>query len=887
MKKILIAASVLVMSVAAHASTFVTDGNGLRQVIIGNVAGESVVYVSELDGVVGSYRVDGQKRWTAATDNKAVMFEINTADLNGDGADDLVAASGDGSIYAWDSNGTRLWTFTPRDKTRLNEVAITKVDGEVRVYAGGNNYILYELNSKGELLSETKLDGVVRKIEAGHFNDKTKSDLFVQTSVHDIYRWQFLGFIDPKSKKVIRQFNNKDKKLKELAKGVMITDIDIADLDQDGLDDLLFFAGGKTSKNTVGKFVAYNSKFDLLAHYNIKGKEKQRYAHAYGSSLLPLRNEIMFQFGGVMFLVDPKGKLLKQTGERHRGIIFNDFALDENNKTLLGGGQIGGGNTVYEFDLKNKNWIDVEHKLQGRLAEVEQNLNTLYQQTLDFKMPSYQSKSEKPWVMLTKAQLNKKVQALDGANYLHVTQERWTENWDRQSLVPKLGKIALKKDRRGKYKDTQATLIKKAKAFEKKGENFVIWSGHGNDPFGVSIDTMEAILEAAPTTAMGFLYAEMHNPKDPRVIYFIEEYMPRLAKALRKHGKGKLYFRYKNIFWAATSHQQPWKDMFFSGKYSDILVPSAEDTSSRTQEVNLSGRVGMLLGDYIDDFAMRLVDDNPTTWRPLSPGGQRSVSPYLRNGVLTAAYGSRMGIIFDINYLEGPGLNILFALMKSGVLPIVEKDAMLSVGSWMLMQDVDNHLVHSIDNIHETNHYNKADEDAIISVAQMHWAGANIPTWDYSSSALGAEYRWLNFVPELPNGMVPIAPIESKNKLDKLETNYFITDGISGFSGNKKVSAKNFEPSMKAVIDSGRVKMPIEVTGASWSVVKLDDNHSRIILIDPGYINPQERVATIKFNNRQPKWAKDILSNQGIETGKGTSLVTVPAGSVRFIDVGY
>ncbi|MBH0022402.1 hypothetical protein I6F40_18965 [Pseudoalteromonas sp. SWXJ133] len=899
MKKIvnkLSAASItLLFCVSSFASEvsqdyFTTQGNGLRQITSGTVNGQPVVYTSELDGAVASYSSNGEELWRSATQNKAVLFEINSTDLNNDQSDELIAASADGSIYAWDTTSKNkvapLWKFTPPKKVRFSEVAVARVDGEKRIYAGGNNFILYELNSNGQLLSETKLEGVVRKIESGRFLSSDKDSLFVFTLDRDKYRWDFMGFIDPKSKKVISKISPADRNVKDISKNMMITDIDIADLDQDGLDDLLFFGDYKSGQKSAASFVAYNSKFKRIADFKIASAQRQRYAHVYGTSLLPKYNEIVLQFGGLTYLIDAKGKLIKQVGEKHTGLIFNDIELSATSEKLFAAGQIGGGNTIYSFDLNNKNWLDTPHQLTGRLAQVEKNINDLYEQTLAFEMPSYQKKSNEPWVMLTKAELNSDVEKLNGADFLSVAQERWTEKWDRSQLVKKIGKIALKQDRRGKYKDTREQLIKKAKAFEAKGKSFVVWSGHGIDPFGVSIDTMEAILEAAPNTALGFLYAEMHDPKDPRVLYFISEYMPRLAKAMRKQGKAKLYFRYKDVFWATTSQQQPWKDMFFSGQYADILVPSAEDTTSRTQDINFTGRVGMFLGGYVNDYAMRLVDDNPTSWRPLSPGGQRSVSPYLRTAVLRAAYGSRMGIIFDSRYTEQPGLNVLFALMKSGVLPIVEKDAMQSIGSWMLIKDVDIELAHSITNHHEMNHYSENDSNALMSLGQIQWAGTNLPKYDYSRAALGVQYRWLNFIPPMPNGMIPIAPIESAAQLKKQNTPYFVSNGRVGFSNDKEIGAEEFYPEMQHSIELGAQNLPIRVEGSAWSVIKLDEKHSRIILVDQGYIDPQDRDVTIHFH-KKAKWVKDILSKEAFHITDNKMNVTVPAGSVRFFDVGY
>jgi len=893
--KLSAASITLLFSVSSFATevsqdSFTTQGNGLRQIASGTVNGQPIVYTSELDGAVASYGPDGKELWRSATQEKAVLFEINSADLNNDKSDELIAASADGSIYAWDTtsknNVAPLWKFTPPKKVRLSEVAVALVDGEKRIYAGGNNSVLYELNSKGELLSETKLEGVVRKIETGHFLSSDKDSLFVFTLGHDQYRWEFMGFIDPKSKNVISEVSTADQNVKDISKNMMITDIDVADLDQDGLDDLLLFGDHKSGQKSAASFFGYNSKFKQIANFEIPSEQRQRYAHVYGTSLLPKYNEVVLQFGGLTYLVDAKGKLIKQVGEKYKGLIFNDIELSATHEKLFAAGQVGGGNTIYSFDLNNKDWLDIPHQLTGRLAQVEKNINDLYEQALAFEIPSYQKKSDKPWVMLTAAELNSDVAKLDGADFLSVTQERWTEKWDRTPLVEEIGKIALKQDRREKYKDTREQLIEKAKAFETRGQSFVIWSGHGTDPFGVSIDTMEAILEAAPNTALGFLYAEMHDPKDPRVLYFISEYMPRLAKAMRKQGKAKLYFRYKDVFWATTSQQQPWKDMFFSGKYADILVPSAEDTTSRTQDINFTGRVGMLLGGYVNDYAMRLVDDNPTSWRPLSPGGQRSVSPYLRSAVLRAAYGSRMGIIFDSRYTEQPGLNVLFALMKSGVLPIVEKDAMQSIGSWMLIKDVDAELAQSITNHHEMNHYSENDSNAVMSLGQIQWAGTNLPTYDYSRAALGIPYRWLNFIPPMPNGMIPIAPIESAAQLKKQDIPYFVSNGRVGFSDDKEIAAEEFYPMMKKSIDLGAQDLPIRVEGSAWSVVKLDEKHSRIILVDQGYIDPQDRDVTIHFH-KQVKWVKDILSKEDFHIMDNKMKVTVPAGSVRFFDVGY
>ncbi|MFA6813678.1 MAG: hypothetical protein WCR45_11445, partial [Bacteroidaceae bacterium] len=157
---------------------FSIEGNSVRNAVVAKVKGENLLYISELDGAISCYTVNGQKLWRNETQNPAVMFEINAADIDQDGNEDVLAASGDGTLYAWGSDGQLLWKFHPQPRIRLSEVATIGKGDKMRIFTGGNNYILYELNNKGEKLSETPIKGVIRKLESGNFIDANKEVLF-------------------------------------------------------------------------------------------------------------------------------------------------------------------------------------------------------------------------------------------------------------------------------------------------------------------------------------------------------------------------------------------------------------------------------------------------------------------------------------------------------------------------------------------------------------------------------------------------------------------------------------------------------------------------------------------------------------------------------------
>ncbi len=854
------------------------------------VGSTPVLFLAELDGSVSCYTTEGKKLWRNPTDDPAVMFEIRAADLDGDGRDELVTASGDGTISCWDSSGKLLWKFRPERKVRFNTVAVLARGKHTRVFAGGNDRTIYVLDRKGKELSKKSFKAVIRKLELGDFQVDGEELLFVHTLEHDKYRWGFFGLLNPDNLDETIIELPASTEIKRIRSG-MITDLRAQDLDHDDRDDLLAF----NAFFVLPSFTALNGNFEEIAGFDVidnklKKVATQRYGHSTGTSLYPVSNEILLQYGQAYFVLDAKGNVLHANDSSSYRFPASDICLHPSTNLLYAAGSTGGDNAVYVFDPSKKNWWKENTKWEGRLAEVTENLETLYDQAIVFEPPAYQQPSQKPFVMNYGGKIPKEVQNLDYNKIIFLDQKAWSEDYDRSDILAAVGEeYASRRDKRKPYTDKHEDLVRKAKAYEKSGTPFLIWAGHGTDPFYVSIDSLEAILEAAPETCYGFIYAEMANPEDPRVHYFIKHYMPRLAAACRKNGKAKLHFRYKQTFWATTVHADIWQELFLSGKYADILVPATEDTNSTTQELNLAGRVGMYVGGYVDDFGMRLIDDNPTGWRPTAPCRQKTVSPYLRSGVIRAAYGARYGILVNPSYVDGPGLEVMFALMKSGVLPVVEPDMIASIGSWHLIDDIDEEILMKDHSGHDITNAADSDVDQVISAQYVTWAGSSTTNHDFSRIGLGVDYRWLNFVPKLPHGMVPIASAGLKQELEKSGTPFIVSDVKHGKVGDQLVPAREFGQVIKKTVAGGAADLPVVVSGASWSAIQLDDSHYRLVLLDPYYIDPRDCEVTITFqpsDNAQgkPKWVKDILSGEQILVKGGQAKLTVPAGSIRFID---
>lgn len=143
----------MVMPLSGAPKNIVPQTGAIRNCVRAVVSGEEMVYISEENGTVSLNNLAGKTLWRNISDNPAVMFEIIAHDLDGDKQDDLLGVSGNGPVYAWKSDGKLLWKFTTPEISRLSEIAVVGEADETRIFAGGNNFKIYELDSNGNLLS--------------------------------------------------------------------------------------------------------------------------------------------------------------------------------------------------------------------------------------------------------------------------------------------------------------------------------------------------------------------------------------------------------------------------------------------------------------------------------------------------------------------------------------------------------------------------------------------------------------------------------------------------------------------------------------------------------------------------------------------------------------
>ena len=88
---------------------------------------------------------------------KQISAEPVIADLNADGKDAVIVGSEIGSLFALDSNGKLLWSFSAEDAIKASAL-VTDInnDKKLEVIFGSNDNFVYALNNKGKLLWKSK-----------------------------------------------------------------------------------------------------------------------------------------------------------------------------------------------------------------------------------------------------------------------------------------------------------------------------------------------------------------------------------------------------------------------------------------------------------------------------------------------------------------------------------------------------------------------------------------------------------------------------------------------------------------------------------------------------------------------------------------------------------
>ncbi len=799
------------------------------------------------------------------------------ADIDKDGLDEVFVASGNGTLYAFDNNGKVLWKFVR--VAPLFQVSVAGNDkGEALVITGGVEQVLYALSPKGEIVNEIKTDACIRHIRTGRIFGTNKDEIALVTASSGLFANLSLTLIDTEKfeikwiKEKLGQYVNNS--------GQRFFSLLIKDINNDNRQEILL--SGAWGEN--GSVYAFDSKGK---HLFIK-LDKQIPNIAYRMNLLrsvnlPDDDFYIGHFGHVLIVYNLDGTCREVLTGKYS---YADSYFDPSLKTLFMGSSVSGGDEIMAFRLDQKGWQEKFRNVQsiGQLAEIESNIRNLNQQIIEFKPPVYQTKSNKA-IIISPAPDGKVFKNISFNTAITLSQkiEERNELWCKV------------RDPRRLYNYTADEIVKIIADKEAEGKDFVIWAGHGFE-MHFPLSTFERAIKAAPMHLKGFIFAEMTSV-DNHMQEIVRKMILPLAEMCKQSGK-VIVLRNKNIFWNGACYVPFWKEVLFNERYSDVFIPGLEETNSRTQELSLAGRIGLWQLGYFKHWLGRTTTDNSNFDRMFEWGGQQVINHHLRNLISSAALGADVFYntldITDLSFDTQKDTSVLYQqlvpfyeMIEKGIIQIPKKEELLSVSD-MAIGITDNPSKDFIKNGTDGHKYNfpvDKQTELVFGHLNPYWAGSSIDTFDYSYYAFNVIRRMTNFIPETPYGMPTIIP--SDTKIGGRIRQIIPTDGQYFFDqSGKQFSAKEYQPIVEKALKDAAERLPILVKGSvHWSAVKLDEKHIRITLIDPGYLDPAERIAEIKLQNVKGISCTDILSTKTLPIKYGIKKLNIPAGICRIVDV--
>ena len=398
------------------------------------------------------------------------------------------------------------------------------------------------------------------------------------------------------------------------------------------------------------------------------------------------------------------------------------------------------------------------------------------------------------------------------------------------------------------------------------------------------------------------VYPEMEDHTE-NAMYLVNDLVYPLAEYAKKKNTN-IFLRNKHNAWLGTCYLPTWSRLL-SGEFADVFVPSMEETTDKSMELSLAGRLGLWSSGVVNNWGTRAVPDNTAFDRSRQLGYQRLPNHFLRMLIFHTSYGAQYINNFSIDQQY---MSIYWELIGKGALFVPEKNQILSFSPIHLsMKDPDHHFIDDAANVKWSIFYNEEFEKKnpfVLSRLNGSWPGAPVTEWDFSRYAAGVKDRRLNFLAPYKNGLVLITPTQDgvfsqKNVVrKKLSENLhpiykdilkeYITDGRNYYSadGTQTFKADEYYKVIEKDIQENASKLPITVSGdVAWVVAQVSPKHLRLTIIDNGYINPEKSTANVIFNNIKIKKVSDILDNEEFKVSNSSTKISIPLGGFRFIDV--
>lgn len=168
------------------------------------------------------------------------------------------------------------------------------------------------------------------------------------------------------------------------------------------------------------------------------------------------------------------------------------------------------------------------------------------------------------------------------------------------------------------------------------------------------------------------------------------------------------------------------------------------------------------------------------------------------------------------------------------------------------------------------------------------WGMTNTPDHAFQKVIFNKQRQFGYQVPATPYGLVAFVPAQTN--LDDVAnvTDWWHTDGIYIWKERgERLTGKEAARALEEDFSEAANKLPFrQVHDAVFmQIIRMKNNHYRLVLVDNGWINPKEREINIKVQMEGNFTAVNALDKSGYEISGDHFKVPVPAGLFTIVDV--
>ena len=848
--------------------------------------------------VFAAFDADGRHRWDAALGGFA--FDLCCADLDGDGVDEILTAGADGVVGCFSASGQVRWRHTL--PAPVQQVSVARLGGQLPVVlAGGILRQITVFSPGGQVMRtvDTKHglgDAAIRMLRAGDFDGDGRDEVALQGLRGRPMETCFLKGIE----------------LTPLAGATVKTGLKtangmVADVDGDRAQELLIGDGIyalQAGDNTAVRRIALLPGVPPARSYDYQYRMRSL---AAGNLLGDGGTTIVTLDGPDLQVCTAQGELLESV---HAPLSFTDIVCvpgQPHDAILLGSGT-GGDDNLYRVTL-NGDWKRQLESLprSGRLQAVEKSLGSIAEVSAKWEGAPMTGAAGPFDVVVNhhlwapRATLTKLDDWIDEVRFFeqqfpYARLRFSTCFWPGEQLpLTRPDGKPWNVDQRLSHDLTRTEIAGIARKFEQAKCHFWVQVGHGCSPH-LSVESVAAILDAAPEMCLGFVSAE--DQQLDETAYYYEHHVRPILELCLIHGK-RFLPRNKNVWWCHWPADPGLRQTIFSGRYRSVLVPCVEDSNCRTTDADLAARVGMWLDGQVDDWASRCSADwfsfnRAWEWESVMTG-----HPHLRYYVSQALLGSRVFMMLngDRERTSGrwtrvgtEGIAPFLHMLGRGLITPPTREQMKAISSVALnMQGSSERFAQHGFNNHNYQTWNgdgSENQPWAFDRLDCYWGMAPLPHTDVSTYLWGRTQRSAEHIPVSgPHGFVCIVPGRSPSGNGPWAT-IWTTDGDMLSKDGTAFTLEAAREAIRVDLETGMKTLPFRVEGKVFcQIVAQEDGRYAICLMDPGWVDPANRSVVV-YSQTAGTWvANDRLTGQTLGTvGTGLS-VDVPAGVFRILDL--